>query len=121
MMCLVSLRHDVGSKEMAWVYILIGGLLEIGFTTCMRYVDGFKNIPWTLAFLVCIVGSMLFLEAATKSIPIGTAYAVWTGIGALGTVVVGMAFFGEPASLLRGALVLALVGSIAGLKLTSGH
>ena len=86
---------------MGWYYVFCGGLLEIGFTTCMRYTDGFRNVPWTLGFLVCIAASMFCLEAATKTVPIGTAYAVWTGIGALGTVVVGMIWYHEPANLLR--------------------
>ncbi|MCC4610010.1 multidrug efflux SMR transporter [Xanthomonas campestris] len=106
---------------MGWIYILFGGVLEIGFTTCMRYTDGFRNIPWTLGFLVCITASMFCLEAAARSVPVGTAYAVWTGIGAIGTVLVGMIWYHEPATLLRGGLILMLVGAIAGLKLTSGH
>ncbi|NIE72708.1 multidrug efflux SMR transporter [Pantoea sp. Acro-807] len=106
---------------MSWIYILTGGLLEIGFTTCMRYTDGFRNVPWTLAFLACIAGSMFFLEMGTRNIPIGTAYAVWTGIGALGTVLIGMIWYHEPATLIRLLLILVLVGSVAGLKLTSGH
>ncbi|WP_028605327.1 DMT family transporter [Ottowia thiooxydans] len=106
---------------MAWFFVFIGGVLEVGFTTCMRYTDGFRNIPWTIGFLVCIAASMYFLELATKSIPIGTAYAVWTGIGALGTVLIGMIWFHEPATLVRGLLIFVLVGAIAGLKITSGH
>lgn len=106
---------------MAWLFVLLGGVFEIGFTTCLRYTDGFKNIPWTLAFLVCISLSMLFLEMAIRSIPIGTAYAVWTGIGALGTVIIGMIFYGEPSSVLRIALIFGLVACVAGLKLTAGH
>ncbi|MFP1743625.1 DMT family transporter [Lonsdalea quercina] len=106
---------------MAWIYVLMGGVLEVGFTTCLRYTDGFRNIPWTLAFLVCVIGSMCFLELGARSIPIGTAYAVWTGIGALGTVLVGIIWYHEPATLVRGLLICLLVGSVAGLKLTSGH
>jgi len=106
---------------MAWLYIILGGVLEIGFTTCMRYTDGFKNIPWTLAFIACITGSMFFLELGTRTIPIGTAYAVWTGIGALGTVLIGMIWYHEPSTLMRLILIFVLVSTIAGLKLTSGH
>jgi len=106
---------------MAWLYVLMGGALEVGFTTCMRYTDGFKNIPWTLAFLACVAGSMFFLEMGTRSIPIGTAYAVWTGIGALGTVLIGIIWYQEPATLIRILLICLLVSSVAGLKLTSGH
>ncbi|WP_411901449.1 DMT family transporter [Methylorubrum thiocyanatum] len=107
---------------MAWLYLALGGLFEVGFTTCLRFTDGFRNIPWTLAFIVCIGLSMLFLDMATRSaIPLGTGYAIWTGIGAIGTVLIGMAWFGEPATLVRVLLVLGVVGCIAGLKLTSGH
>ena len=106
---------------MGWYYVFCGGLLEIGFTTCMRYTDGFRIVPWTLGFLVCIAASMFCLEAATKTVPIGTAYAVWTGIGALGTVVVGMIWYHEPANLLRMLLLITLIGAVAGLKLTAGH
>ena len=106
---------------MAWLFLIIGGVFEIGFTTCMRYTDGFRNLPWTLGFIVCVGLSMLFLETAARVIPIGTAYAVWTGIGALGTVVIGMVLYGEPSTPLRLALILGLVACVAGLKLTSGH
>lgn len=106
---------------MAWLFIIFGGALEIGFTTCLRYTEGFKNIPWTVAFLVCIAGSMYFLQLGAKAIPLGTAYAVWTGIGALGTVLIGMLWYNEPATIVRGLLICLLIGSIAGLKLTSGH
>ena len=106
---------------MSWLVLLVGGVFEIGFTTCLRYTDGFRNVPWTLGFMVCAAASFLALEHATKVIPLGTAYAVWTGIGALGTVVIGMIWFSEPATAMRGALILLLVGSIVGLKVTSGH
>jgi len=104
-----------------WIYLLICGVLEVGFTTCMRHTDGFKNIPWTAAFLICIALSMYFLELATRNIPMGTAYAIWTGIGAIGTVMVGMIWYSEPSSLIRILFILGLVTCISGLKLTSGH
>ena len=102
---------------MAWVLLIVGGLFEVGFTTCLRFVDGFRNIPWTLAFLASVTLSMGLLEAAVRSIPMGTAYAVWTGIGAVGTVLVGIIFFEEPAGALRIALIFGIVACIAGLKL----
>jgi quaternary ammonium compound-resistance protein SugE len=104
---------------MAWVYLIVGGLFEVGFTTTLRFVDGFRNIPWTIAFLVSVAISMALLEIASRSIPMGTAYAVWGGIGAVGTVIVGLAFFGEPASTIRVLLILAIVAAIAGLRLAS--
>jgi quaternary ammonium compound-resistance protein SugE len=102
---------------MPWVWLIVGGLFEVGFTTSLRFVDGFRNLPWTLAFLVSVAISMGLLEVASRSIPMGTAYAVWGGIGAVGTVVVGLAFFGEPASLIRVLLIFVIVAAIAGLKL----
>jgi quaternary ammonium compound-resistance protein SugE len=81
---------------MAWALLIIGGLFEVGFTTCLRFVDGFRNIPWTLGFLASVTLSMGLLEVASRSIPLGTAYAVWTGIGAVGTVLIGIFWFDEP-------------------------
>ena len=102
---------------MAWLLLIVGGLFEVGFTTALRFVDGFRNLPWTLAFLASVSMSMGLLEVAARSIPMGTAYAVWGGIGAVGTVMVGMAFFHEPATLVRLLLILIIVAAIAGLKL----
>jgi quaternary ammonium compound-resistance protein SugE len=99
--------------------LILGGLFEIGFTTSLRFVDGFRNVPWTIAFLVSVTISMGLLELAARSIPMGTAYAVWGGIGALGTVVVGIIWFDEPATLVRALLILTIVAAIAGLRLTS--
>lgn len=104
---------------MAWFYLILGGLFEIGFTTALRFVDGFRNVPWTAAFLVSVTLSMGLLEFAARSIPMGTAYAVWGGIGAVGTVMVGMAFFQEPTTAIRLLLILAIVACIAGLRLTA--
>ncbi|MFL6729476.1 MAG: DMT family transporter [Sphingomicrobium sp.] len=103
---------------MAWVWLIVGGLFEVGFTTSLRFVEGFRNLPWTIAFLISVAISMALLELASRSIPMGTAYAVWGGIGAVGTVLVGIAFFDEPAALVRILLIFAIVAAIAGLKLT---
>ena len=102
---------------MAWLLLMLGGLFEVGFTTALRFVDGFRNLPWTLAFLGSVTLSMGLLEVAARTIPMGTAYAVWAGIGAVGTVIVGMALFDEPATLVRLLLILIIVAAIAGLKL----
>ncbi len=104
---------------MAWFWLILGGLFEVGFTTALRFVDGFRNVPWTAAFLVSVGLSMALLELAARSIPMGTAYAVWGGIGAVGTVLVGIAFFGEPAGLVRALLILTIVAAIGGLRLTA--
>lgn len=104
---------------MAWAWLVLGGLFEVGFTTCLRNADGFRNLPWTLAFLVAVTLSMGLLELAARTIPMGTAYAVWTGIGALGTVLVGVMLYGEPLTAIRGLLILGVVACIAGLKATA--
>jgi quaternary ammonium compound-resistance protein SugE len=104
---------------MAWFLLILGGVFEVGFTTALRFVDGFRNLPWTLAFLGSVTLSMGLLEAASRSIPMGTAYAVWGGIGAVGTVMVGMAFFDEPTTTVRLLLIAAIVGCIAALKITA--
>jgi quaternary ammonium compound-resistance protein SugE len=106
---------------LAWIYLLVAGLLEIGFTTSMRYTDGFTRLVPTLVFVLFIVASLYFLNKATEVIPLGTAYAVWGGIGAIGTVLVGIWSFGEPADAPRLALLAVLIGSIVGLKLVSPH
>ncbi len=103
---------------MAWVWLIVGGLFEVGFTTALRFVDGFRNVPWTIAFLVSVAISMALLELAARTIPMGTAYAVWGGIGAVGTVIVGMLWFNEPAGTVRVLLILAIVAAIAALRLT---
>jgi quaternary ammonium compound-resistance protein SugE len=104
---------------MAWFWLILGGLFEVGFTTSLRFVDGFRNVPWTIAFIVSVTISMLLLELAARTIPMGTAYAVWGGIGAVGTVLVGIWFFSEPSSLIRILLIFAIVAAIAGLKLSA--
>jgi quaternary ammonium compound-resistance protein SugE len=104
---------------MAWFLLILGGLFEVGFTTSLRFVDGFRNLPWTLAFLASVAVSMALLELAARSIPMGTAYAVWGGIGAVGTVLVGMVWFDEPATTVRLLLILAIVAAIAALRVTS--
>ncbi|HEX8574632.1 MAG TPA: multidrug efflux SMR transporter [Allosphingosinicella sp.] len=104
---------------MAWFLLVVGGLFEVGFTTCLRFVDGFRNLPWTLGFLVSVTLSMGLLERAARDIPMGTAYAVWGGIGAAGTVLVGIFWFGEPAGSVRILLLVALIACIVGLRLTA--
>jgi quaternary ammonium compound-resistance protein SugE len=101
---------------MAWFLLILGGCFEVGFTTCLRFVDNFRNLGWTAGFLASVTLSMGLLEVASRSIPMGTAYAVWGGIGALGTVLVGMIWFGEPVNAVRVALILGLVGCVVGLK-----
>lgn len=104
---------------MPWVWLIVGGLFEVGFTTSLRFVDGFRNLPWTIVFLISVAISMGLLEVASRSIPMGTAYAIWGGIGAVGTVIVGLIWFGEPSTPVRILLILVIVAAIAGLRLAS--
>lgn len=105
---------------MGWIYLCLAGLFEIGFTTSMRYF-GWPPQPWPLAiFLIFSTASFGCLLAAMQSVPVGTAYAVWTGIGAAGTVLIGMMWFGEPTTPARLCLLAVLIGSIIGLKLVAG-
>lgn len=104
------------SSGVAWLLLVLGGLFEVGFTTSLRWVDGFRNGFWTASFLASVTASMLLLHQASRVIPMGTAYAVWAGIGALGTVAVGYVL-GEPFTTARMLLVLVLIAAIVGLKL----
>jgi quaternary ammonium compound-resistance protein SugE len=104
---------------MAWVLLLLAGLFEVGFTTALRYTDGFTRIGPTLVFFAFAAASFYLLTQASQVIPLGTAYAVWTGIGAAGTVAVGLFFFGEPVTTLRLLFLASLIGSIIGLKLVA--
>ncbi|HEX8124305.1 MAG TPA: multidrug efflux SMR transporter [Allosphingosinicella sp.] len=104
---------------MAWLLLIVGGLFEVGFTTCLRFVDGFRNLPWTFGFLASVTLSMGLLERAARDIPMGTAYAIWGGIGAAGTVIVGIVWFGEPVNSIRILLLLGLIACIVGLRLTA--
>jgi len=104
---------------MGWVFLGIAGVLEVSFTTALKYADGFTKLWPSLIFAAAYAGSAWFLSLAVKSIPLGTAYAVWTGIGAVGTAIIGIALFGEPATALRLLFLAVIVGGIVGLKLVS--
>lgn len=104
---------------MPWTYLIIAGLFEIGFASTLKLTESFTKLWPTAIFTVCIILSFLFLNKAVKDIPIGTAYAVWTGIGAVGTVIVGILVYKEPATALRLFFITTLIGSIIGLKLAT--
>lgn len=107
---------------MNWIILIIAGLFETGFAACLgkaREATGTAAMWWFVGFIVCLTISMILLYKATQVIPIGTAYAVWTGIGAVGTVIIGMIFFNEPADFWRLFFVTTLIASIAGLKFVS--
>jgi quaternary ammonium compound-resistance protein SugE len=104
----------------AWFYLISAGILEIGFTTALRHSEGFTRLWPTAVFLGLSLASFLCLDQAIRVIPVGTAYAVWTGIGAAGTAIAGVWLFDEPMEFWRMFFIFLLVTSIIGLKLTSG-
>ncbi|MFY7789098.1 MAG: DMT family transporter [Thermoflexibacteraceae bacterium] len=104
---------------MAWLFLIIAGLFEVGFATCLgkaKEHTGVAAMWWLVGFLFCLSCSMILLYKATQTLPIGTAYAVWTGIGAVGTALVGIIFFKEPADFWRIFFIITLIGSVVGLK-----
>ena len=106
---------------MAWLALFLAGLLEIGWAVGLKYTDGFTR-PWpTLGTVACMVISLLLLGLALRTLPLGTAYAIWTGIGTVGTVVLGIALFDEAADAVRLGCIALIVAGIVGLKLVSPH
>ncbi|WP_038334364.1 DMT family transporter [Empedobacter falsenii] len=107
---------------MNWILFILGGLFEIGFTSSLgkaKETTGSEMYMWYGAFAVCLVVSMALLIKATQTLPLGTAYAVWTGIGAVGTVLIGIFVFKEPANFWRIFFIFTLISSIVGLKFVS--
>lgn len=102
-----------------WAYLILAGVLEIGFASMLKLTEGFTKIVPTLIFLVFAIGSFYSLTKAIEAIPVGTAYAIWTGIGAFGTILIGILIYNEPSSMLRLFFLFTLVASIIGLKLVS--
>lgn len=103
---------------MPWVLLVIAGLLEVGWAAVLPATHGLSRLVPTLLFLVLLAGSMLLLAIAARSIPLGTAYSVWVGIGAVGAAIVGIVWHGDPATPLRLVFLALLIVSIVGLKLT---
>jgi quaternary ammonium compound-resistance protein SugE len=104
---------------MAWVILVLAGLFEVGWAVGLKYSEGFTR-PWpSLATVVSMAVSLALLGVSLRSLPLGTAYAVWTGIGAVGTVLVGIALFHEPATAARLACIGLILAGIVGLKLVS--
>ncbi|MFD8740132.1 DMT family transporter [Streptomyces sp. NPDC059618] len=106
---------------MAWVLLIVAGLLEVGWSIGMKYTDGFTRPVPSVLTGAGIVASMVLLSYAARSLPIGTAYGVWVGIGAAGAAILGMTLLGEPATAARIFFICLLLLSVVGLKATSGH
>jgi quaternary ammonium compound-resistance protein SugE len=106
----------------AWFLLVVAGLLEIGFALSLKASDGFTRLVPTVLFVVFAIASLVLLNIALKDLPVGTAYAVWTGIGAAGTALVGMLVLGDPATGARLGFIGAIIVGVIGLQLTgSGH
>ncbi|MGZ5247103.1 MAG: DMT family transporter [Flavitalea sp.] len=107
---------------MNWIILILAGLCEIGFTTCLskaKETTGNTSLLWLVGFFISLALSMYLLYKATQTLPMGTAYAVWTGIGAVGTALIGILFFKESTDFWRLFFIATLIGSIAGLKAVS--
>ncbi len=104
---------------MAWVQLFVAGLFEVGWAVGLKYTDGFSKLWPSVWTVVAMIISLWLLGAALRTLPVGTAYAVWTGIGAVGTAILGIALFGESREVLRLLSIFLIVAGIAGLKFTA--
>jgi quaternary ammonium compound-resistance protein SugE len=104
---------------MPWMLLIVAGLLEVGWAIGLKYTEGFTRLWPSVFTLLAMTLSVLLLGVAMKSLPVGTSYAVWVGVGAVGTAILGMVLFGEPATLARIGSLGLIVAGIIGLKLTS--
>jgi len=106
---------------MAWMYLVLAGVLEVGWAIGLKYTEGWTKLYPSIFTFITLVLSFAFLSIAVKTLPVGTAYAVWTGIGAVGTAALGIFLFNEPSDWSRVGCILLIVAGIIGLKLTSSH
>src|SRR5262245_32106270 len=115
----IRTRHGAEGHALAWIYLVVAGLMEIGWAIGLKYTEGFSRLLPSIGTAFCIVFSMVFLGLALKTLPVGTAYAVWTGIGAVGTALLGIYLFDEPATVLRLGCIGLIFTGIIGLKLVT--
>ncbi len=121
---MTNFAFALSTNDMSWIILVIAGLFEVGFTFSLgkvREVTGDEVYLWYTVFVICLTVSMALLMRSIKNIPLGTAYATWTGIGAVGTVFMGIFFFNEPVDFWRLFFVTTLIGSVIGLKAVSSH
>lgn len=111
--------HKPRLQSMAWIYLIAAGLLEIGWAVGLKYTEGFSKFWPSVATISAMIASFGLLAAALKTIPVGTGYAVWTGIGAAGTALLGMVLFDESRDAIRVLCILLIVGGVVGLKFAS--
>jgi quaternary ammonium compound-resistance protein SugE len=117
----VQKEKSAMTHTFAWLILFVAGILEIIWAVSMKASDGFTRWHFTALTIVAAWSSFLLLGISLKALPVGTAYAAWTGIGAVGTAILGMAIFNEPATFARLGFIALIVGGILGLKLTSSH
>ena len=104
---------------MTWIILILAGLLEVAWAVGLKYTDGFSKLVPTVLTLSAMAGSVGLLGLALRALPLGTAYAIWTGIGTVGTVIYGIAVLNEPAGALRLACIAMIIGGIVGLKVST--
>lgn len=107
------------SHGMAWIYLVASGLLDVVWALSMKKADGFRHPEWTAVSLLLLVAFVYLLTRALAVLPVGTAYAVWTGIGAAGTAILGIVLFNEPATAIRLTCIVVIVGGTIGLQMAS--
>lgn len=105
---------------MAWTYLFVAGVLEMGWAIGLKYTEGWTKIGPSILTVIGMIASFYFLSLALRTLPVGTAYAVWTGIGAVGTAILGIVIFGESRDLLKIVFLLMIVGGVAGLRFVGG-
>jgi quaternary ammonium compound-resistance protein SugE len=108
-----------GRYRVAWMYLMIAGFLEVGWAIGLKYTQGFTRLWPSVVTILMMIASFFLLSTAVKTLPIGTAYAVWTGIGAAGTAVLGILLFGEPRNVIKLLCILLIITGIAGIKIMS--
>nr|WP_276497867.1 multidrug efflux SMR transporter [Pontibacter litorisediminis] len=106
--------------NMAWFYLVLAGICEIGWAFGLKYSEGFTKLGVSIVTVVVMILSFVLLSQAMKTLPLGTAYAIWTGIGAAGTAILGILFLNEPRDLVRILCILMIVAGVVGLKVFSG-
>jgi quaternary ammonium compound-resistance protein SugE len=106
---------------MAWTYLLIAGFLEMGWAIGLKYTEGWTKLGPSVVTVIGMIASFYFLSLALRTLPVGTAYAVWTGIGAAGTAILGILLFGEPRDIAKIVFLMMIIGGVAGLRFSSGH
>ena len=109
----------MSAAQLAWIYLLIAGLFEVAWAIGLKYTEGWTRLWPSVGTLAAMLVSIVFLSLAMKELPVGTSYAVWTGIGAVGTVALGIVLFGEPATAIRLGCVALILAGLIGLKLAA--